>query len=159
MRKGYVWVEKNRVKSILDHGYYSVYAQRKHGLVTRKELMEKYGNQFMKAKLKYPNCPKSLIGYLRWRAESRNGAMNGDKVIYFLYHAKDAPKKFREGRTCIRLEWPSVWKIEKVVIPKSPSSQGLWLAGIPHGFVHAPTGVIKRCRLCTPLPSGTPKAR
>lgn len=155
MRKGYVWVEKNRVDSILKNGYFSVYSQLKHHVVTRKQLMEKYGNQFMKAKLKYPNCPKSLIGYLRWRAESRNGAMNGDKVIYFLYRARDAPKKFREGRVCIQLQWPSFWRVDRVLAIKNPSTKKLWLAGIPHALVHAPTGVIKHCKLHTPPPSGT----
>jgi hypothetical protein len=158
MRRGYVWVENKRVESILKNGYMSVRAQRNKHIVTLKELYEKYGKQFMKAKQMYKNCPKSIVGYLQWRVESSPGKMNGNKAIYYLFRAKDAPKKFREGRTCLRLEWPSVWKTEKIVVPKSRASKGLWLAGIPHALVHAPTGVIKnvsRCTLRTPPPSGT----
>lgn len=145
--EGLVWVEKKRVASILRYGYMSVHAQLEHELVTERELYEKYGQQFERAKREEDGCPPTLLEYLRWRA-GEEGKMEGEKAIFFLKDWKlpaSVPDDFTRTHTvCLSLRWPNTrdWPVYAVPAHETEGEGRLWFSGVEHGYVVAPDGII-----------------
>ena len=133
-RHGYAYVNKKNVKSIQKYGYLSVREQLKHGKVTMKQLKEKYGKQFENAKKKYPNCPKTLIGYLNWRSGTRE---KGSKSIYYLF--KPMCVNFTRGKALLQMNIPNKLRVYKVNPPKGG---GLWFSGVEHAYIVPKSGRI-----------------
>lgn len=100
---GYVYVDRELWPSVARHGYMSVRARLKRGLVTRKQLAVTYGQQHQRARrVTFPPwpargetdaafearrdagevAPEDLVEYLDWRDEH---TLRGASAVYFLY--------------------------------------------------------------------------
>jgi hypothetical protein len=131
-----VYVYPEEVASVLKHGYLSVFEQVKQHLTTEAELLEKYGQQHKKALALYPDCPKNIFEYLKWRCEDEGG--DGRKAIYFLL----APLDHSNGRRA--MEFASQRVLLELTLPDLPSipvpashTPGLWLSDVPHAYMLA----------------------
>jgi hypothetical protein len=99
--KGYVYVERSRLASVLSHGYLSARAQ--HELLGVPPPAAKYARQMAAARAAYPELSALLaplrgraeqtLAYLDWRDER---TLKGSRAVYFLYAPVPADADVRD---------------------------------------------------------------
>lgn len=146
MARGYVYVERAHLGSVLQHGYLSMRAQYE---VFGKLDLRRYVQQYAAAFRQYPDLRRrvrrlktfedQLLAYLDWRASDDDEEVEGSRAVYALYVPIPPDRDIRDfiaqhrddwvdGRVLISFPVPedAIVPIDGYVPPEKRSSRSFW---------------------------------